>query len=451
MNDVRSESKVVKLPVASWAGDRQPQVYDAAVPLTAIDDHPDNPPTRIEDLAELVASVMEVGVLTPVLLTPRGHRFLCLAGHRRRAAARQAGLATVPAIIRATTDQEALEILLVENLQRENLRPAEEARGLRRLLDTGLSQHEVAKRLGKAQGHISKRVALLALPEEVLREVDSGRISLSDAAELVKLAKHPKRLKMALSNSGPVYGDMTYKVSYQLREIEEEAKTAELVAKFEAKGVLIIPSTSKGQAAPKAPGMVIGKGWGMLDVDRKAHAKEPCHAVIIARGEAVACCVQPKRHPEAKKAKKVSAEDERIKRDQQALREAAKARRGWHAHLLKRGVGLDRLFALRTILQAPIDQVAEVARLLELETSPVPKEHGQKRHDAQEKIREALLGQASTRAGADRVLGALALTGIEREFNYGHRAILEKYFELLQVVGHQPNKQEQKHLQRKWR
>lgn len=110
-----------------------------------------------------------------------------MAGERRYRAAELAGLREVPAVIRDLTDQEALEMALVENLQREDLSPVEEARGYQALLAMGLTQEEVAKRVGKARTTVANALRLLQLPEEVLEVLDQGLISAGHARALLML------------------------------------------------------------------------------------------------------------------------------------------------------------------------------------------------------------------------------------------------------------------------
>nr|WP_256488292.1 ParB/RepB/Spo0J family partition protein [Deinococcus sp. HSC-46F16] len=134
-----------------------------------------------EALAELAGSIREKGVLQPLLLRPRGENFEIVAGERRWRASQLAGLSEVPAIIRDLGDREALEIAIIENLQREDLGPLEEARAYQTLLEQGLNQEGVARAVGKGRSTVSNALRLLALPGEALRALEGGEISAGHA------------------------------------------------------------------------------------------------------------------------------------------------------------------------------------------------------------------------------------------------------------------------------
>ncbi len=147
-----------------------------------------------EPLAELEASIREHGVLQPVLLRPSGDRYELVAGERRWRAAVAAGLSSVPAVVRQMDDRNALEVALVENLQREDLNPMERARAYRRLIDEfGLTQEQVARRVGRSQPTIANAVRLLSLPAEVQASLEAGRITEGHARALLAIPD-PERL-----------------------------------------------------------------------------------------------------------------------------------------------------------------------------------------------------------------------------------------------------------------
>lgn len=140
---------------------------------------------------ELAASIKTVGILEPLIVRqvdwPGGLVYEVVAGHRRAAAAALAGLEKVPAFVRELTDTKAIQIALIENLQREDLSPIEEARGLRQLLDTGMPQTTAAKEIGRSQSHVSKRLELLKLPAHAQAYLDAGKLRVADALALAKL------------------------------------------------------------------------------------------------------------------------------------------------------------------------------------------------------------------------------------------------------------------------
>jgi len=165
------------------------------IPLALIEVGPLQPRRRFDEAAlrELADSIREKGLLQPVLVRPKGDGYELVAGERRFRAAQMAGLAEVPAIVRELDDQAALELALVENLQREDLSPREEAEGYARLAEMGLSHEEIARRVGKSRSAVTNALRLLQLPEEVLRALDEGRISAGHARALLMLPEE-KRL-----------------------------------------------------------------------------------------------------------------------------------------------------------------------------------------------------------------------------------------------------------------
>ena len=173
------------------------------VALNQIWPNPLNPRQRFEPeaLAELVASVRELGILEPLVLTPatdEGEGYLVVAGERRRQAAVEVGLTWVPAVIRDLDTKDQLALMLAENIIRADLDPIEEARGLRQLLDEcGLKQEDLARRIGKSQPWISNRLRLLRLPETVLERLQSGELSAGHAQVLLQYEAAPKTLEAA--------------------------------------------------------------------------------------------------------------------------------------------------------------------------------------------------------------------------------------------------------------
>lgn len=142
----------------------------------------DNPRRHRGDLAELVSSIRSVGILQPLVVSPEpgpGYRIVC--GERRWAAAVELGLPTVPCVVRRFTEQERQEAMLIENLQRQNLSPLEEAEAFQRLIALGHSQRQIAERVGKSQGYVSRRLLLLALPAATQEQVERHELPLDQA------------------------------------------------------------------------------------------------------------------------------------------------------------------------------------------------------------------------------------------------------------------------------
>ena len=166
------------------------QAGAAEIPVARVSPNPHQPRQSIpeESLAELAASIREHGVIQPLVVTQLGDEYQLIAGERRWRAAQLAGLTTIPAIIKETTPQQMLELALVENVQRADLNPLEEAGAYRQLMDDfGLTQEEVATRVGKSRTAVANIVRLLRLPDDVKAALAAGRISEGHARALLAL------------------------------------------------------------------------------------------------------------------------------------------------------------------------------------------------------------------------------------------------------------------------
>ncbi|WP_343068485.1 ParB/RepB/Spo0J family partition protein [Brachybacterium halotolerans] len=167
----------------------------AEIPIHEVRENPRNPRTDFDDdqLDELAFSLREVGVLQPVVVRPipvtdDGESFELVMGERRWRAARRAGLATIPAIIRATSDDDLLRDALLENLHRSQLNPLEEAAAYQQLLeDFGCTQDELADRIGRSRPQISNTLRLMRLPALVQRRLASGALSAGHARALLAI------------------------------------------------------------------------------------------------------------------------------------------------------------------------------------------------------------------------------------------------------------------------
>jgi ParB family chromosome partitioning protein len=158
------------------------------LPLELIDANPRQPRKHFEDepLTELTDSIRAVGILQPVVVRPKDGRYQLIMGERRLRAASAAGLRSIPAVLRETSDENLLRDALVENIHRENLNPLEEAAAYEQLLaDFEVSQEELAKRLGKSRPAITNALRLLRLPISVQRRVAAGTLSAGHARALV--------------------------------------------------------------------------------------------------------------------------------------------------------------------------------------------------------------------------------------------------------------------------
>lgn len=175
------------------------------VPVDRLDPNPVQPRTQMDParLQELAASLRESGMVQPILARRLGDRFQIIAGERRWRAAREAGFATVPVTIRDVPDDRLLELALVENIQREELGPLEEAHALQRLQqDLGLTQEEVARKVGRDRSTVANTLRLLRLPKEARELLAAGRLeaghgrallAVEHAEDLVGLARETAR------------------------------------------------------------------------------------------------------------------------------------------------------------------------------------------------------------------------------------------------------------------
>lgn len=170
-----------------------------------------------EALEELANSISTHGVIQPLLVRPLADGgYQLIAGERRWRASRMAGLTEVPVVIREMSDSEAMELALVENLQREDLNPIEEAQGLALLMETyGLTQEQAAKRVGKSRPAVANSMRLLSLPQDVLAMVERGELSAGHA-----------RTILALENAGQItaLANEIVKKNLSVRETERAVK-----------------------------------------------------------------------------------------------------------------------------------------------------------------------------------------------------------------------------------
>ena len=172
----------------------QPAVAEGTpreIPVGEIDRNPYQTRTRFDEaaLVELAASITATGVVQPILVRPLANgRFQLIAGERRWLASQKAGKATIPAILRQVSDEQAMEITIVENLQRTDLNPMEQARAYERLSrEFKLTQEQMAQRTGKDRASVANFLRLLRLPEQVQGKVEAGELSFGHARALLAL------------------------------------------------------------------------------------------------------------------------------------------------------------------------------------------------------------------------------------------------------------------------
>jgi ParB family transcriptional regulator, chromosome partitioning protein len=181
------------------------QELDAGRPreitLELIDRNPFQTRSQVQesDLAELAASIVSNGVVQPILVRPQPNgRFQLIAGERRWRASQLAKKATIPAILRQVSDEQAMEITIVENLQREDLNPMDQARAFERLAtEFHMTQEQIATRTGKDRVSVANFMRLLKLPPNLQHQVESGQLSFGHARALLALRDHPDLEKLA--------------------------------------------------------------------------------------------------------------------------------------------------------------------------------------------------------------------------------------------------------------
>ncbi len=192
LGETRREEPLVTPGAVQTAGSAGIPTPSSGLAMLAVADivpHPGQPRRHFaeEALAELAASIAARGVIQPVIVTPHGSgRYRLVAGERRWRAAQRAQLHEIPAIIRDLSEREVTALALIENLQREDLNPIEEARAYHRLAeDEGLTQAEIAKLVDKSRSHVANLQRLLSLPEAVVAMVEDGKLSMGHARALV--------------------------------------------------------------------------------------------------------------------------------------------------------------------------------------------------------------------------------------------------------------------------
>ncbi len=181
--------------------EKKPEEAARTLPIDRLHPNRFQPRTYFDDAAitELAESIRAQGIIQPLVVAPEGDGWAIIAGERRWRAARKAGLENVPVVIREVADdRELLELALVENLQRSDLNPIEEAEAYAALQEKfGLSQEEVAARVGKARTTVTNALRLLRLPDEVLDLLREGRLTAGQARPLLALGDHEAQINLA--------------------------------------------------------------------------------------------------------------------------------------------------------------------------------------------------------------------------------------------------------------
>ena len=173
---------------------------DSVLPISKVKPNKGQPRKTFDEteLSELADSIKQNGILQPILVRKHGTSYEIVAGERRYQAAKLAGLDEVPVVIREISDEDVFKLALIENLQRSNLTPLEEARGYRQLLDEkDLTQEELSKILSKSRSAITNTLRLMDLPAEVQDLLETGRITAGHARAILAVPTEEGRIRLA--------------------------------------------------------------------------------------------------------------------------------------------------------------------------------------------------------------------------------------------------------------
>lgn len=398
------------------------------IPIDQVNPAADNVRRRLGDTRDLAASIGSVGIVEPLLVTPRpedeGGGYTVVAGHRRLAAARAAGLAEVPCTIRTLTDLERVEIMVAENLARAGLSVMDEASGYFRMVEFGLTAKDLAKRLGRSAAHITGRLAFLELPKAVQSKLDNGSVTVGEATALLALKDHPDAIGRLLADDGDPWErrDLERAVVREVARIEADSRAAAARADLDDRGIHVIDEWDRYSSRPRQP-VAIGAGHGELDVKTARHESEPCHAAHITRsGEVVLLCTCPARHrqdgesgtKEPVDAEPTRSEAKTVERaEAKARRERDRERREFCAGLLTRRLpkaDAQSLVSTQYVAGAGANQARAACGLLGIEAVSTGY------HDSHRAALVAYAGHSATQR--DRACLALALAAGDEAVGY---------------------------------
>lgn len=210
------------------------------IEINRLDPNPHQPRQEFDDAAlqELAESIAVHGIIQPILVTRgTGGRYTIIAGERRWRAARKCGLPTIPAILKEMDDQALMEVALIENLQRADLNPVEEAEAIRLLMDAyGMTQEEVAARVGKSRPAVANALRMLALTPEVLEMVRDGRLSSGHGRAILTAGEASLQLKLAQE---VLQKGLSVRQTEKLAQQYKEGKNAEATKRIERDAELV--------------------------------------------------------------------------------------------------------------------------------------------------------------------------------------------------------------------
>lgn len=227
-NDASASARVKSSQAASGNGIREMKLSDI-VP------NPDQPRFHFDEekLKELSASIKNHGIIQPIVVSKKGNQYEIIAGERRFQAAKLAGLSAVPVIVREVSEQEKLELAIVENIQRHDLNPIEEARSYQRLSDEfDLTQEEAAAKLGKSRSAVANKLRLLTLPVEIQKAIMENKITEGHAKAILAISNPEKQRALF---------ELILKSGLTVRQTE--SKTREISVHTHKRNVNVDPET----------------------------------------------------------------------------------------------------------------------------------------------------------------------------------------------------------------
>ena len=313
--------------------DREERIVQIA--LAKIRPAADNIRRKISTNDGLKESIAAIGIQVPLVVVPvydpgaevpLPDQYELVAGHRRYATAAELEHETVPCVVREYTDEERLVLMLVENLQRADIDPVEEASGYFRLVECGMNQAEMAEKVGRSKKHVSQRLQLLNAPPKVLALVKKGEFPIEDALEYAKV-EDPEIIEAALAIG---IRDPEWSLRRAQDQVLNDRKVAEIEAKLEADKFRIAKTeTYSSDPFLKEAGLTPLSDLGMKNSPKGVEGKDWLVAVLNTRTQQVTWCTDDKRaarqyapktaEPESEKAAK---EKERAKRRAEAERQA---------------------------------------------------------------------------------------------------------------------------------
>lgn len=312
-----------------------------------IDPHPDNPRKNIGDVNDLAASIKTNGLLTPLSVVPNGERYRVIAGHRRLAACKYAGIVAVPCFVLQLGPLQQLEAMVTENCQREQLTVLEEADAIQGMLDLGATTANVAHRLGRSGDYVRDRVKAASIKTEVRASRDDfGQISIGQLVAIARYDGQPDRQKELAQAAG------TSNFDYILRNIERDDRERQWIESLTAllgepdSGINLIPDPAYSDPEWRYLGCMFPSTGTPEEVIEKIRELNPAAVSIHTVSQQVYLWTRRDKTADAEKEARRAAEQAERDARRHALEEYAAAsadkRMAWlHGHL--HGVKRDKL------------------------------------------------------------------------------------------------------------